>query len=53
MSETSEAAAFEYLRNVIENEDLTQDEVAADFGISGSALRRALRKIIDDIEGMR
>ena len=50
MSETSEAAALEYLRNVIENESLTQQEIADEFGISEGALRRALRKVIDDIE---
>ena len=50
MSETSEAAALEYLRNVIEDEDLTQDEIAKDFGISGSALRKSLRKLIGEID---
>ena len=50
MSETSEAAALEYLRNVIENENLTQQEIADEFNISEGTLRRALRKVIDDIE---
>ena len=50
MSETSEAAALEYLRVVIEDEDVTQLEVAKDFGISEGSLRKELRKIIGELD---
>ena len=30
--------------------DLTQDEIAKDFGISGAALRKSLRKLIGEID---